>query len=122
MAVSGTLTACVVAWKLEGWWLFSCSAVFDSATAWTVARQAPLSMGFSRQEYWSGLLLPPPGDLPDPGVESVSPTAPASASRFFTTEPAVRAGSWGSTALFSSLASVWRFSECGATCEYYFKN
>ena len=37
------------------------------ATPWTVARQAPLSMGFSRQEYWSGLPCPPPGDLPDPG-------------------------------------------------------
>ena len=41
-------------------------------TLWTVAHQAPLSMGFSRQEYWSGLLLPPPGDLPDPGIEPVS--------------------------------------------------
>ena len=39
------------------------------ATLWTVARQAPLSMGFSRQEYWSGLPCPPPGDLPDPGIE-----------------------------------------------------
>ena len=42
-----------------------------------VARQAPLSMGFSRQDYLSGLPLPPPGDLPDPGVEPVSPAAPA---------------------------------------------
>ena len=39
----------------------------------TVARQAPLSMGFSRQEYWSGLPCPPPGDLPDPGMEPASP-------------------------------------------------
>ena len=39
------------------------------ATPWTVARQAPLSMGFSRQEYWSGLPFPSPGDLPDPGIE-----------------------------------------------------
>ena len=38
------------------------------ATPWTAARQAPLSMGFSRQEYWSGVLCPPPGDLPDPGL------------------------------------------------------
>ena len=38
-------------------------------TPWTVARQAPLSMGFSRQEHWSGLPFPPPGDLPDPGTE-----------------------------------------------------
>ena len=38
-------------------------------TPWTVTRQAPLSMGFSRQEYWSGLLFPSPGNLPDPGIE-----------------------------------------------------
>ena len=41
-------------------------------TPWTVARQAPLSMGFSRQEYWSGLPCPPPGDLPDLGIEPAS--------------------------------------------------
>ena len=44
-------------------------------TPWTVARQAPLSMGFPRQEYWSGLLFPPPGDLPDPGIEPTSPSS-----------------------------------------------
>ena len=43
-------------------------------TLWTVAHQAPLSMGFSRQEYWGGLLFPSPGDLPDPGIKSGSPT------------------------------------------------
>ena len=43
------------------------------ATPWTVARQAPLSMGFSRQEHWSGLPCPSPGELPDPGVEPTSP-------------------------------------------------
>ena len=42
-------------------------------TPWTVACQAPLSMGFSRQEYWSGLLFPPPGNLPNPGIEPRSP-------------------------------------------------
>jgi len=42
-------------------------------TPWTVTRQAPLSMGFSRQEYWSGLLFPSPGNLPDPGIEPGSP-------------------------------------------------
>ena len=46
-------------------WLF--------ATPWTVAHQAPLAVGFCRQEYWSGLPCPPPGDLPDPGIESTSP-------------------------------------------------
>ena len=45
------------------------SVVPDSATQWAVARQAPLSMGFSRQEYWSGLPCPPPGDLPNPGIK-----------------------------------------------------
>ena len=44
------------------------------ATPWTVAHQAPLSMGFSRQEYWSGLPFPSPGDLPDTGIEPRSPT------------------------------------------------
>ena len=43
------------------------------ATPWTVAYQAPLSMAFSRQEYWSGLPFPSPGDLPDPGIEPWSP-------------------------------------------------
>ena len=47
------------------------------AILWTVALQAPLTMGFCRQEYWSGLPCPPPGDLPDPGIEPVSPAAPA---------------------------------------------
>ena len=55
------------------------------ATQWTVAHQAPLSMGFSRQEHWSELPCPPPGDLPDPGTEPTSLTAPALAGRFFTT-------------------------------------
>ena len=47
------------------------------ATLWTTAQQDPLSMGFFRQEYWSGLLIPSPGGLSDPGIESVSPAAPA---------------------------------------------
>ena len=46
--------------------------VSDSVTPWTVVHQAPLSMGFSRQEYWSGLPCPPPGDLPDPGIKPAS--------------------------------------------------
>ena len=52
---------------------------------WTVAFQVPLSMGFSRQEYWSGLPCPPPGDLPNPGIEPVSLASPALAGAFFTT-------------------------------------
>ena len=51
----------------------SLSRVQLFATPWTVAYQAPLSMGFSRQEYWSGLPFPSPGDLPDPGIEPGSP-------------------------------------------------
>ena len=50
------------------------------ATPWTVAYQASLSMGFSRQEYWSGLPFPSPGDLPDPGIEPGSPASEADAS------------------------------------------
>ena len=63
----------------------SLSRVCVFATAWTVALQAPLTMGFSRQEYWSGLPYSSPGDLPGPGIE---PESPALAGRFFTTEPA----------------------------------
>ena len=59
----------------------------DSATPWTAAQQAPLSMGFSRQEYWTGLPFPSPRDLPDPGIEFRSPVSPALAGGFFTTEP-----------------------------------
>ena len=55
------------------------------ATPWTVAHQAPLSMGFSRQEYWSGLPFPPPGDLADQGIEPVSLMSPALTCGFFIT-------------------------------------
>ena len=60
----------------------SCVRLF--ATPWTVAYQASPSMGFSRQEYWSGLPFPSPGDLPDPGIEPRSPTLEADA---LTSEP-----------------------------------
>ena len=56
-------------------------------TPWTVACQALLSMGFPRQEYWSGFPLPTPGDLPGPGLKPTSLASPALAGRFFTTEP-----------------------------------
>ena len=62
----------------------SLSRVRLFATPWTVAYQAPPSMGFSRQEYWSGVPLPPPGDLPDPGIELGSPAFQADA---LTAEP-----------------------------------
>ena len=65
---------------------FSCVHLFVSP--WTVAHQAPLSMGFSMQEYWSGLPCPPPGDLPDPGIKPASLMSPALAGGFFTTSAA----------------------------------
>ena len=66
-------------------------------TPWTTARQAPLSMGFSRQEHWSGLLFPSSGDLPDSGTESASP---ALAGGFFTTEPLAKPNFHGISHLF----------------------
>ena len=54
------------------------------ASPWTIACQAPLSMGFSRQDYWSGLPFPSPGDLPYPGIKPTSLTSPALEGRFFT--------------------------------------
>ena len=62
---------------------FSCVRLF--MTLWTVAHQALPSMGFSRQEDWRGLPCPPPGDLPDPGIEPTSVMSPALADGFFTT-------------------------------------
>ena len=66
---------CVCVQSLSCVWLF--------VTSWTVAHQVPRSKGFPRQEHWSGLPFPAPGDLPDPGIE---PTSPALTGRFFTTE------------------------------------
>ena len=60
-------------------WLFT--------TLWTITHQAPLSVGFPRQEYWSGLPFPTPGDLPDPEIETVSLASPALAGEFFTSVP-----------------------------------
>ena len=68
--------------------LSSFSRVQLFATLWTVALQAPLSVGLSRQKYWSGLPFPPPGDLPDPGIEPTSLIFPALAGRFSTAREA----------------------------------
>ena len=65
----------------------SLSRVHLFVTPWTVAHQAPLSMGLSQQEYWSGLPFPLPGDLPNPRIEPTFPVAPALAGGFITTEP-----------------------------------
>ena len=54
--------------------VIAAQSLSNSATSWTIASQAPLSMEFSRQEYWSGLPHPSPGDLPDPGIKPGSPT------------------------------------------------
>ena len=62
-------------------------------TPWTRAHQAPLSMEFSRQEYWSRLSFPPPGDLSDPGSKPVFPVSSSLTGRFFTTEPPGKASS-----------------------------
>ena len=83
----------------------SCSVMSDSVvTPWTVARQTPQSMGFSRQEYWSGLPFPPSGGLPDPGIEPRSPVTPSLAGGFFSTVPP------GSPHLFLlwCISSVWK--------------
>ena len=64
--------------------VYVCAQSCLTATPWTVAYQASLSMEFSRQGYWRGLPCPTPGDLPDPGIESASP---ALAGGFFTTAP-----------------------------------
>ena len=63
----------------------SCVQLF--ATPWTVSCQAPVSLGFSMQAYWSGLPFPFPGSLPDPGIKPKSPGSPALAGGFITTEP-----------------------------------
>ena len=67
------------------WVLSHFNRVWCFATLWTVALQAPLSMGFSGQEYWSGLPCPPLGHLPNPGIKLESLPSPAMAGRFFTT-------------------------------------
>ena len=75
-------------------------------TPWTVAHQAPLPMGFSRQEYRSGLPFPPPRDLPVPGIESTSPASPALAGGFFTTEPSGKPKWAVIVAIFKSGGSI----------------
>ena len=65
----------------------SLSCVQFFVTLWTVAHQAPLSMRFPRQEYWSGLPFSPPRDLLEPGIKPMSPVSPALAGGLFTTEP-----------------------------------
>ena len=76
------------------------------ATPWSVARQDPLSMGFSRQEYWSGLPFPPPGDLPDPGIKQTLVSCIAGG--FFTTELPLQRGRGGGMSNISCQRKVFR--------------
>ena len=94
------------------------------STIWTVAHQAPLCMGFSRQEYWSGLPCPPPGDLPDSGIKPVSLTSSALAGGFFTTRTTGEALLWGvhvnkplCVFLLLIFLSLWRMRWAGLTQE-----
>ena len=70
-------------------------------TPWNIARQAPLSVEFSRQEYWSSLPFPTPGDLPDPGIEPQSLASLALADRFFTTST-----TWEACKIFCLLSRI----------------
>ena len=80
--------------------MLSCfSRVRLFATLWIVAHQAPLSMGFFRQEYWSGLPFPPPGDITNPGVKPASLTSPVLVGRFFTTSATWDALIWAQRSL-----------------------
>ena len=83
---------------LTGFKVKSLSPVRLFVTSWTVAYQAPLSMGVSRQEYWSGLPFPSPGDLPDPGIEPGFPTLEADA---LTSEPPGKLASLNSGSSFA---------------------
>ena len=85
MCVLSMLSACICL-LLK---IVECSVLswVNSAIPRIVACQAPLSIGLSRQEYWTELSLPPSGDLPDPGIEPSSPVSPVFAGRFFTTAP-----------------------------------
>ena len=81
----GCLLFCVSYLKAFVASLLSCVPLF--VMPWTVAHQAPVFMGFPRQEYCCGLPFPSPGDLPDPGVKLTSPASPALAGRFLITAP-----------------------------------
>ena len=93
---------------------FSCVRLF--ATPWTVAHQAPPSMGFSRQEYWSGLPFPSPEDLPDPGIE---PRSPALQADTLTSEPPGKLGDGMATVISwvsvppSGMGQTWAVIKVG---------
>ena len=84
---------------------FICVWLF--VTLWTVARQAPLSMGFFRKEYWSGLPCPPPGDLPDPGIEPMYLMSPALAAGFFALSPTWKKPTYTYCAMLCLIVTPW---------------
>ena len=88
------------------------SPVLLFSTPWTVAHQAPLSMEFPSQEYWSGLPFPPPGGLPDPGMEPVSLASPALTGRCSTTAPPGKS-SWMNEELLLPPVQRWGNSITG---------
>ena len=116
------LCACVLS-------CFSCVWLF--VTLWTPAYQASLVKKFSREEYWSGLPCPRPGDLPDPGIEPVSLRSPAVAGGFFTTSAIWKAPTCNDGMMQSPTVTIWdkssikqcfiwnRFSMC---VSYYFSS
>ena len=91
-------------WQMD---ISECSVVSNSSvTPWTTSHQAPLSMGFSRQEYWSRLPFPSLRGLPDPGIKPMSSASPALAGRFLTTKPS-RKPTWiFMAALFTNVKSL----------------
>ena len=93
MLISTNINSYLITFVLLRWYSLMCVCVCSVmsnffATPWTVVHQAPLSMGFPRQKYWSGLPFPPPGELPNPGIEPMSPASPALQVSSFTTKPA----------------------------------
>ena len=93
-------------WKWNCW-LLSCIRLF--VTPWTTARQASLSMGCSRQEYWGGLLCPSPGDLPNPGIKPTSLMYPALAVGF------ISSTTWEAPRILVELSSVTQ--SCPTLCD-----
>ena len=103
-------------------WMLSCfSRVQLFANLWTIALQAPLSMGLSRQEYCSGFPCPPPGDLPNPGIELASLPSPAWAGSFFTTSATWEAHSSVSITSFKKKKLLWlKMAKCYWKCRSAF--
>ena len=104
MCVCVCLCMCACTQSPSHVWLF--------VTPWTVACQAPLSIAFPRQEYWSGLPFCPPGDLSNPGVKAIYPVSPALAGRFFATMPRYLTANFGKS-LYSSPVII--FLESGSS-------